>query len=241
MAFLSSLFFSFLFIKLTRFADLSPEGRCPVPVNLILDEFNNIGRIGGAPDGSDFCRSLSVVRSRDIRVMIAVQSLGQLQNRYPNNLWAEIVGNCDIQLMLGCTDDVTADYISDRSGEMCIVVDSTMTVKKTVAVAQVIPQYRESKGQGKRKLLTPDEVLRLPHEEMLVIIRGQNLLKLNKFDYTRHPMSKEMVRTSIMDYNPRFQYVSPSQTETEKPPEDKPKRQTRGRKLSRADSPPPEF
>lgn len=241
MAFLSSLFFSFLFIKLTRFADLSPEGRCPVPVNLILDEFNNIGRIGGAPDGSDFCRSLSVVRSRDIRVMLAVQSLGQLQNRYPNNLWAEIVGNCDIQLMLGCTDDVTADYISDRSGEMCIVVDSTMTVKKTVAVTQVIPQYRESKGQGKRKLLTPDEVLRLPHEEMLVIIRGQNLLKLKKFDYTRHPMSKEMVRTSIMDYNPRFQFVPPSQTELEKPPEDKPKRQSRGRKLSRADSPPPEF
>lgn len=241
MAFLSSLFFSFLFIKLTRFADMSPGGRCPVPVNLILDEFNNIGRIGGAPDGSDFCRSLSVVRSRDIRVMLAVQSLGQLQNRYPNNLWAEIVGNCDIQLMLGCTDDVTADYISDRSGEMCIVVDSTMTVKKTVAVTQVIPQYRESKGQGKRKLLTPDEVLRLPHEEMLVIIRGQNLLKLNKFDYTRHPMSKEMVRTSIMDYSPRPYYVSPTQTEKEKPAEEKPKRQTRGRKLSRADSPPPEF
>lgn len=241
MAFLSSLFFSFLFIKLTRFADLSPEGRCPIPVNLILDEFNNIGRIGGAPDGSDFCRSLSVVRSRDIRVMIAVQSLGQLQNRYPNNLWAEIVGNCDLQLMLGCTDDVTADYISDRSGEMCIVVDSTMTVKKTVAVTQVIPQYRESKGQGKRKLLTPDEVLRLPHEEMLVIIRGQNLLKLNKFDYTRHPMSKEMIRTSILDYSPRFQFAPPPQTEIEKPPEVKPKRQTRSRKLSRADSPPPEF
>ena len=49
--------------------------------------------------------------------------------------------------MLGCTDDVTADYISDRSGEMCIVVNSTMTVKKTVAVAQVIPQYRETQGQ----------------------------------------------------------------------------------------------
>ena len=241
MAFLSSLFFSFLFIKLTRFADMSPGGRCPVPVNLILDEFNNIGRIGGAPDGSDFCRSLSVVRSRDIRVMLVVQSLGQLQNRYPNNLWAEIVGNCDIQLMLGCTDDVTADYISDRSGEMCIVVDSTMTVKKTVAVTQVIPQYRESKGQGKRKLLTPDEVLRLPHEEMLVIIRGQNLLKLNKFDYTRHPMSKEMVRTSIMDYSPRPYYVAPPHTEKEKLAEVKPKRQTRGRKLSRADSPPPEF
>lgn len=241
MAFLSSLFFSFLFIKLTRFADNSPEGRCPIPVNLILDEFNNIGRIGGAPDGSDFCRSLSVIRSRDIRVMIAVQSLGQLQNRYPNNLWAEIIGNCDIQLMLGCTDDVTADYISDRSGDMSIQVDSTMTVKKTVAVAQVIPQYRETQGQGKRKLLTPDEVLRLPHEEMLVIIRGQNILKLNKFDYTRHPMSKDMIRVSIADYNPRISYVPTSQTDSEMAPEQKPRRESRGRKLSRTEAPPVEF
>ena len=237
----SSLFFSFLFIKLTRFADLSPGGRCPVPVNLILDEFNNIGRIGGAPDGSDFCRSLSVIRSRDIRVMLAVQSLGQLQNRYPNNLWSEIIGNCDIQLMLGCTDDVTADYISDRSGEMCIVVDSTMTVKKTVAVTQVIPQYRETQGQGKRKLLTPDEVLRLPHEQMLVIIRGQNLLLLNKFDYTRHPMSKEMVRASIMDYCPRTSYAPTPQTGSENEPDKKPQRESRGRKLSRSDTPPVEF
>lgn len=94
MAFLSSLFFSFLFIRLTRFADSQPDGKCVVPVNLILDEFNNIGRIGGAADGSDFARSLSVIRSRDIRVMLAVQSLGQLQNRYPNNLWSEIIGNC---------------------------------------------------------------------------------------------------------------------------------------------------
>lgn len=238
---ISSLFFSFLFIKLTRFADLSPGGRCPVPVNLILDEFNNIGRIGGAPDGSDFCRSLSVIRSRDIRVMLAVQSLGQLQNRYPNNLWSEIIGNCDIQLMLGCTDDVTADYISDRSGEMCIVVDSTMTVKKTVAVTQVIPQYRETQGQGKRKLLTPDEVLRLPHEQMLVIIRGQNLLLLNKFDYTRHPMSKEMVRASIMDYCPRTSYAPTPQTGSENEPDKKPQRESRGRKLSRSDTPPVEF
>lgn len=241
MAFLSSLFFSFLFIKLTRFADLSPGGRCPVPVNLILDEFNNIGRIGGAPDGSDFCRSLSVIRSRDIRVMIAVQSLGQLQNRYPNNLWAEIVGNCDIQLMLGCTDEVTADYISDRSGDMSIQVDSTMTVKKTVAVAQVIPQYRETQGQGKRKLLTPDEVLRLPHVEMLVIIRGQNILKLNKFDYTRHPMSMEMVRVSIMDYNPRSSFVPPTQTDFGATPDQNPRRERIGRKLSRSDVPPVEF
>ena len=202
MAFLSSLFFSFMFIKLTRYADTTQEGRLDVPVNLILDEFNNVGRIGGAEDGSDFARSLSVVRSRDIRVMMAVQSLGQLQNRYGNNLWSEIIGNCDIQLMLGCTDDVTAEYFSARSGDISVQVDSTMTVRQTLAVAQIIPQYRQTQGQGKRRLLTPDEVLRLPSNELLCIIRGCNMLKLEKLDYVKHPMSKRICKTSVMDYCP---------------------------------------
>ena len=203
MAFLSSLFFSFLFIKLTRYADANPDGRCAVPVNLIFDEFNNVGRIGGAPDGSDFTRALSTIRSRDIRVMLAVQSLGQLQNRYGNNLWAEIIGNCDIQLMLGCTDDVSAEYFSARSGDISVEVNSTMTVRRTIAVAQVIPQYRHTEGQGKRRLLTPDEVLRLPNSDLLCIVRGCNILRLRKFDYTRHPMANEIRRVSIYDYEPR--------------------------------------
>ena len=53
MAFLSSLFFSFMFIKLTRYADGRPNGRCDVPVNLILDEFNNVGRMD-LPERSSF-------------------------------------------------------------------------------------------------------------------------------------------------------------------------------------------
>lgn len=202
MAFISSLFFSFLFIRLTRYADSRPERKCDVPVNLILDEFNNVGRIGGAADGSDFARTLSVIRSRDIRVMLAVQSLGQLQNRYDKNLWSEIIGNCDIQLMLGCTDDVTAKYYSDRSGDMSIEVESIMTTRQTIALAQVIPQYRQSKSEDKRKLLNPDEVLTLPNEELLCIIRGCNILKLEKLDYTKHPMSKEIQVENITDYIP---------------------------------------
>lgn len=244
MAFLSSLFFSFLFIKLTRYADSRPEGKCDVPVNLILDEFNNVGRIGGAADGSDFARSLSVIRSRDIRVMLAVQSLGQLQNRYPNNLWAEIIGNADIQLMLGCTDDVSAEYFSARSGDMSIQVNSTMTVRQTIAVAQVIPQYRQTEGQGRRRLLTPDEVLRLPNEELLCIIRGCNMLKLSKLDYTKHQMSKQIVKSSVMDYHPNTAYDPMPQTEPEMAPEEtrEPvKKPPRRKSLYSSAQPPTEF
>lgn len=240
MAFLSSLFFSFMFIKLTRYADGRPNGRCDVPVNLILDEFNNVGRIGGAEDGSDFARSLSVVRSRDIRVMLAVQSLGQLQNRYPKNLWAEIIGNCDIQLMLGCTDDVTAEYISARSGDMSVQVNSTMTVRQTIAVAQVIPQYRHTEGQGRRRLLTPDEVLRLPNEELLCIIRGHNILKLNKLDFTRHPMAKQIVKASVYDYQPAADTLTPTPTQSDTEPVP-PKKAARRKSLYSSAQPPSEF
>ncbi len=223
MAFLSSLFFSFLFTKLTRYADSTSEQRCDVPVNMILDEFNNIGKIGSAADGSDFARTLSVIRSRDIKVMMAVQSLGQLQNRYPNNLWLEILGNADLQLMLGCSDSETASFYSERAGEMSIQIDTTMTVRQTMAVAQVIPQYRHTEGQGRRKLLTPDEVLRLPNEELLCVIRGQNVLKLDKFDFTKHPMSKMIKRVSIMDYTPsalpHTDFYNPVNLDTQSPAE----------------------
>lgn len=249
MAFLSSLFFSFLFIRLTRFADKCPDRKCPVPVNLVLDEFNNVGRIGGSEDGSDFARSLSVCRSRDIRVMLAVQSLGQLQNRYPNNLWAEIIGNCDTQLMLGCTDDITAEYVSARSGDMSIQIDTTMTMRKTIAIAQVIPEYRHQEGQGKRRLLTPDEVLRLPNDELLCIIRGNNVLKLKKWDYTKHPLASQIIKTSVYDYC-RPNDELPPQTETEIPPvadeadrcvENEPKRKKKKEYTVRLPDPPKGF
>lgn len=106
--------------------------------------------------------------------------------------------------MLGCSDDVTATYISTRSGDMTIDVNSTMTTRQTFAVAQVIPQYRYSEGIGKRRLLTPDEVLRLPQEDMLVAVRGQKMLRLRKLDYTRLPAAKQLRPCSILDYGSGF-------------------------------------
>ena len=193
-------------------------------MNLILDEFNNIGSI------PDFSRRLSTIRSRNIRVSFAVQNLAQLQNRYPNNLWAEILGNCDTQILLGCTDELTAEFVSARTGDMTVEVNSTMTVRKTIAVAQVIPQYRYSESLGKRRLMTPDEVLRLPGEELLIMLRGQKVLKAKKFDYTLHPASKKLIRSSISDYVPMFHMESvlstpmkaAESTEPVKPADEKP-------------------
>lgn len=192
--FLSSLFFCCLFIKLVRYADSRPDQRCKIPVNIILEEMNNVGVI------PDFAKKVSVVRSRSLQIMMCCQSLPQIQNRYPDNLWAELIGNADTQLMLGCTDDISAKYFSERSGDMTVEVNSVMTMRQSIAIAQVIPQYRYTEGLGRRRLLTPDEALRLPNDELLIIVRSQDILKAKKFDYVDHPFAKEIKKVSIRDY-----------------------------------------
>lgn len=87
--FLSSLFFSFLFIKLVRLADREgTDGKLPRMVNFILDEFPNIGAI------PDFKKKISTVRSRNISISVIFQNIAQLKNRYPYDEWQEIIGNC---------------------------------------------------------------------------------------------------------------------------------------------------
>ena len=52
--------------------------------------------------------------------------------------------------------------------------------------------YRETSGVGRRPVLTPDEVLRLPIEEALVIVRGKKVLRVHKMDYSLHPAYREL-------------------------------------------------
>ena len=114
------------------------------------------------------------------------------QNRYPLNLWQEILGNCDAQLFLGCTDELTAEFISSRTGLASVSVSSKSKQLGTWRISNYTPEYRETSGVGKRPVLTPDEVLRLPIKQALVIIRGQKVLKVDKMDYSKHPEASKL-------------------------------------------------
>lgn len=185
--FLSSLFIAFCFIKLVRYADKNcPGGKLPVPVHVLGEELTACGVI------PDLSRKISVIRSRNISMSCVFQNLAGLQNRYPYNQWQEILGNCDIQYFLGCSDPLTAEYISERSGEVSVHVQSKAKQLNTWRVSNYTPEYRETSGIGRRKLLTMDEVLRLPITQALVIIRGRKILKVDKLDYTRHPEATKL-------------------------------------------------
>ncbi len=197
--FLSSLFLSFVFIKLVRYADKNcPGGKLPVPVHVLGEELTACGVI------PDLSRKISVIRSRNISMSCVFQNLAGLQNRYPYNQWQEILGNSDIQLFLGCVDELTAKYISDRSGEVSIAVISKAKQLGTWRVSDYTPEYRETSGVGKRKLLTMDEVLRLPIHKALVIIRGRKVLEVDKFDYTSHPEAGKLIPCKASEHIPEW-------------------------------------
>ena len=153
----------------------------PVPVHVLGEELTACGTI------PDLSRRLSVIRSRNISMSCVFQNLAGLQNRYPHNLWQEIIGNCDVQLFLGCTDPLTAEFVSSRTGLASVAVSSKSKQLGTWRISNYTPEFRETSGVGKRPVLTPDEVLRLPIDQALVIIRGKKILKVDKMDYSKHP------------------------------------------------------
>lgn len=183
---LATLFTSFLSIKLVRLADRTKERVLPVPVSFILDEFPNIGVV------PDFKKKLATARSRRIGMSILFQNIPQLQNRYPDNQWEEILGGCDFSIFLGCNDMTTATYYSDRTGEVTVSVASVRKNFYTIRATDYVPEYSESRSLGKRQLLLPDEVLRYPLNQGILIIRGHNVLRFRKMDYTEHADAKQL-------------------------------------------------
>ena len=197
--FLSSLFMTFVFIKLVRFADKhGVDGHLPVPVHILADELANTGAI------LELNKKISVCRSRGLSISCIFQNLPQMQNRYPFNQWQEIIGNCDTQLFLGCTDEVTAEFISSRSGDVTVGVSSEAKQLNTWRVSDYSTEYRKTQSIGKRKLLTPDEILRLPLDTALIILRGQKVLKVQKYDYTLHPDAKKLVTKKAAEHIPKW-------------------------------------
>lgn len=190
---LSSLFFSFLFIKLADFGKTCKGQSLPVSVNMVLDELPSIGNI------PDLGRKLATVRKYGVNVVPIIQLISQLDNRYSPAEREEIIGCCDTQVWLGSNDIASAEVLSERSGTM------TVDVASKSQKVDFLPQTQLTSSVGKRAVLTVDEVLRLPLDEAVIVLRGQNILKLKKYRFHDHPDFKSVKAAkpiTISDYVP---------------------------------------
>ena len=83
-------------------------------------------------------------------------------------------------------------------------VSSVRKNLNTIRMSNYVPDYSETSSVGKRMLLLPDEILRFPLEQALVIIRGQKVLKVKKFDYSCHSDAKKLVLEKTEGYVPEW-------------------------------------
>lgn len=195
--FLSSLFFSQLFARLIEYGRRhGKHGRLPMTVNVCLEEFCNIGKL------PDFKRVLNFCRGSGIFCQLIVQSIPQLQDRYPKTEWEELIGCTDIQICLGCNDVDTATYISKKCGMVTIKVENNQMPLLPLfsPVYSSTRPYSQTKSNTQRALMLPDEIMRMDNQESLVLLRGQKPLKLYKITPDEHPSFQRLHDVKVSDY-----------------------------------------
>jgi type IV secretion system protein VirD4 len=185
--FLVAMMYSQLFKELCDKADNVYNGRLPVHVRMILDEFANAGQI------PNFEKIISVIRSREISVNVIVQNMAQIEALYDKQA-GTIVGNCDTTLFLGSGEEKTMESISKRIGKETIDIRNASTTKGTQG------SYSLQDQKLGRELLTPDEVGRMNNDECILFIRGLKPFKSKKLDVKAHKNYKKTADFSNKNY-----------------------------------------
>ena len=107
---LTSLFYTQALQIFMAEADSRPDGRLQIPVRLYLDDFANLNI-------PDIDKTISVIRSREISVSIAIQSITQLEGLYGHAKAVTIIDNCDHLLYLGGQSVETARFIGAKANK----------------------------------------------------------------------------------------------------------------------------
>ena len=162
-----------LFNLLCDKADDFYNGRLPVHVRLILDEFANIGQI------PNFDKLIATIRSREISASIILQSQSQLKTIYKDAA-DTIVGNCDVTLFLGGKEKSTLKEISELLGKETI--DSLSQSENRGAQTSHGLSYQKL---GK-ELMTQDEIAVMDGGKCILQLRGVRPFFSDKFDITKH-------------------------------------------------------
>lgn len=155
----------------------------PIPVGIWMDEFANTKM----PE--DFEKILATCRSRNIYIVIILQSLAQIKVLYPNEAHEGILGNCDTFVYLGGNEKSSHKYVSETLGKWTI---DKRTDNQTLGRQGSVSVNNDILG---RELMTEDEVSMLPNEECIVKVRGSYPIRDRKcywFENSGYAYIKEL-------------------------------------------------
>mgnify|MGYP005757159135 FL=1 len=122
----------------------------------------------------------------------------------------------------GAADTLTAQYFSDLLG---VATAETQSVRKEAGIEGSFEFGQKNISTLKRNLLNADEILRIPYNQLLVNIRGNKPLLLNKMVYTEHELAKKLKDVSISEYKPNWNKQETPKQVIQAVPKEEPKKQ----------------
>ncbi len=177
--FVVSIMYSQLFNLLCDKADDVYNGRLPVHVRMLLDEFANIGQI------PQFEKLIATIRSREISASIILQSKSQLKAIYKDNA-DTIEGNCDTTLFLGGKEKTTLKELAEVLGKETIDLYNTSDTRGTSQ------SYGLNYQKTGKELMSQDEIAVMDGGKCIMQLRGVRPFFSDKFDITKHGRYKEL-------------------------------------------------
>ena len=186
--FVVAIMYSQLFNLLCDKADDEHNGRLPVHVRLLLDEFSNIGQI------PKFDKLIATIRSREISASIILQSQSQLKTIY-RDAAETIIGNCDTMLFLGGKESSTLKEISETLGKETIDLYNTSDTRGQSR------SYGLNYQKTGKELMSRDELAVMDGSKCILQLRGVRPFLSDKYDITKHKRYKELA-----DYNKKNEF-----------------------------------
>lgn len=178
MNYLVGMLYTQCFQELYRRADLKYNGRLPVPVRVIQDEWANVAQPESYP------KILATCRSYNIGLNIIVQNVQQIKALYEKE-HESIIGNCDTLLFLGGGNEpASLEFIVKLLGRETLATRTRGLTKGRNDSSTTNYQ------QTGRDLMTVDEVRKLDTNKAILFIRGEDPVIDRKYNLKRHPNIK---------------------------------------------------
>ncbi len=194
--FLASLVFRNMMNELVAIAEESENDKLKRRVIALMDEFGNTPKI------KDFDVTATAVRSRNIRLLIALQSFGQLNKAYNKEL-AKIIKDAFQITIIGtlaatATDD--AAEVVKMAGHFTATTYSSSSSSNRSAFAVFNSNYNRSSSEQliKKNLIEAHEVSQLPVGEFIVFYHGRYPFK-SRFDIIFDVLKSKMIRIDNLE------------------------------------------
>ena len=171
--FIVSIMYTQLFNLLCDRADDVYDGRLPIHVRCLLDEFANIGQI------PKFEKLIATIRSREISASIILQSKSQLKAIYKDNA-DTIEGNCDTTLFLGGKEKTTLKEMAEILGKETIDLYNTSDTRGSQR------SYGLNYQKTGKELMSQDEIAVMDGGKCIMQLRGVRPFFSDKFDICKH-------------------------------------------------------